>query len=88
MTVITLVIVGKRSSELNPVLSDDHRKKERARPERIPREVEGSMTTTRRVGDLHRALQGTERSVRCEATPSGAITAMSTKLAVVRALCR
>ena len=38
MTVITLVIVGKRSSELNPVLSDDHRKKERARPERIPLE--------------------------------------------------
>ncbi|MBU7004787.1 MAG: nitroreductase family protein [Theionarchaea archaeon] len=38
MTVITLVIVGKRSSELNPVLSDDQRKRELARPERIPLE--------------------------------------------------
>jgi nitroreductase len=38
MTVITLVIVGKKSNELNPVLSDDHRKRELERPERIPLE--------------------------------------------------
>ena len=34
MTVITLVIIGKHASTINPVLSDKQRKEEAARPER------------------------------------------------------
>ncbi|UCH89818.1 MAG: nitroreductase family protein [Thermoplasmata archaeon] len=37
MTVITLVIVGKKSEELNPVLSEDQVNREKARPERKSR---------------------------------------------------
>jgi len=37
-TVITLVIVGKRSKDINPVLSEGQRKSELERPERLPPE--------------------------------------------------
>lgn len=35
MTVITLIIVGKKSEKINPVLSDMQRKTEKERPERL-----------------------------------------------------
>ena len=36
MKVITLIIVGKKSETINPILSDDQRAKELKRPERLP----------------------------------------------------
>ncbi|MFW5800033.1 MAG: nitroreductase family protein [Spirochaetota bacterium] len=38
MKVITLIIVGKKSDKISDVLSEDQKKKEKTRPERLPSE--------------------------------------------------
>ena len=38
MTVITLIIVGKKSDHINPILSDKQKESENKRPERLPLE--------------------------------------------------
>ena len=51
MIVITLVIIGKRSGTINPILSEDQKRGEKQRPERMPVEEFAFVNVYPPVGD-------------------------------------